>query len=112
MAPKVVNLSGCDLDDNELAVLEKGLTFIPQRFPKTATKLQADFDAFAKRLRIQYIFRDRTPLPYDPFRPKSKRPFVSSENEALERYISETRRDLASIHRKRPSTMIALSERG
>ena len=63
MAPKVVNLSGCDLDDNELAVLEKGLTFIPQRFPRTATKLQTDFDAFARRLRIQYIFRDKTPLP-------------------------------------------------
>ena len=111
MAPKVVNLSGCDLNDNELAVLEKGLTFIPQRYPKNDKKLRTDFEAYARRLRIQYIFRDKTPLPHDPFRPKSKRPFTSCDNEALERYISETRRDLASVRRRKKRDNLNQQER-
>ena len=63
MAPKVVNLSGCELDDNELAVLEKGLTFIPQRFPKTATKLQADFDAFLEDSEFNTFSETELPSP-------------------------------------------------
>ena len=54
-------------------------------------KLTTDFEAYARRLRIQYIFRDKAPLPHDPFRQMSKRPFTSCSNEALEHYISETR---------------------
>ena len=111
MAPKVVNLSGCDLDDNELAVLEKGLTFIPQRYPRDDKKLMTDFEAYARRLGIQYIFRDKAPLPHDPFRQKLKRPFTSCSNVALEHYISETRRDLSSVRHGKKTDNLTLEEK-
>ena len=111
MAPKVVNLSGCDLDDNELAVLEKGLTFIPQRYPRDDKKLITDFEAYARRLRIQYTFRDKALLPHDPFRQKSKRPFTSCSNVALEHYISETRRDLSSVRLSKKTDNLTLEEK-
>ena len=70
-----------------------------------------DFEAYARRLRIQYIFRDKAPLPHDPFRQKSNRPFTSCSNAALEHYISETRRDLSSVRHGKKTDNLTLEEK-
>ena len=100
---KVVNLSNCNLSTAELSVLDKGLTFIPQTYTMGNKQLLNDFDDFARRLRIQYLYYDSPNTIYDPFKPKSTRPYLNSGNKTLETYINNTRSQLHQLHSIRPT---------
>ena len=102
MGSKVVNLSNFTLSTAELSLLDKGLTFIPQSFTTGTKQLQQDFDAFARRLRIQCLYHDCPNRIYDPFRLKSKRPYLNSGNTILETYINNTKIQLHQLNPTRP----------
>ena len=55
---KMVNLSNCTLSTAEISVLDKDLTFVPQSFSTATKQIERDYDAFARRLRIQYLYHD------------------------------------------------------
>ena len=66
-------------------------------------QLLKDFDDFARRLRIQYLYYDSPNTIYDPFQPKSTRPYLNSGNKTLETYINNTRSQLHQLHSIRPT---------
>ena len=68
----VVNLSNFTLTDNETHLLARGLGFCPSPRHIDWTEVNADFDEFARRLRITEFFHDyTTDKQSDPFHPKS-----------------------------------------
>ena len=67
-----VNLSNVTLTDNDTQLLARGLGFCPSPRHIDWTEVNADFDEFARRLRITEFFHDYlTDNQSDPFHPKS-----------------------------------------
>ena len=68
----VVNLSNVTLTDNQTQLLARGLGFCPSPRHIDCTEVNADFDEFARRLRITEFFHDyTTDNQSDPFHPKT-----------------------------------------
>ena len=69
----IKNLSNKQLTDEQITLLSRGLKFIPTPVTKEnliRCKLLADFDQFARRIRLQYIFHGEENEPH-PFHVKS-----------------------------------------
>ena len=69
----IKNLSNEQLTDEQITLLSRGLKFIPTPVTKEnliRCKLLADFDQFARRIRLQYIFQGEQNEPH-PFHVKS-----------------------------------------
>ena len=64
----VVNLSNVTLTHDETKLLARGLTFCPTPRQINWSEVTADFDEFARRLRITEFFHDD--VPSDHRRPK------------------------------------------
>ena len=69
----IKNLSNEQLTDQQITLLSRGLKFIPIPFTKEnliRRQLLADFNQFARRMRLQYIFHGEESEPH-PFHVKS-----------------------------------------
>ena len=60
----IFNLSNRVLSDNEVKVLEKGLTFSPIQRKINETELRFDFGEFCCRMRIKWHFRNEPTLDF------------------------------------------------
>ena len=68
----VINLSNVTLTNDETQLLAKGLTFCPKPRLINWTEVNADFNEFARRMRITEFFHDHsTGNESNPFYPKS-----------------------------------------
>ena len=68
------NVSNHQLTDSQVSVLSKGLKFIPTPVTnetRIRPQLLRDFEQFARRMRLQYIFHGQNKEPH-PFHVKSK----------------------------------------
>ena len=69
----IKNLSNEQLTDKQITLLSRGLKFIPTPVTKEnliRRQLLADFNQFARRMRLQYIFHEEENEPH-PFHVKS-----------------------------------------
>ena len=95
----IKNLSNEELTNNQINVLTKGLKFIPTPVTKQTQirqQLLSDFDQFARRLRLVYIFRRENNNP-DPYHVKSAWKPPIQRSLALESHLQEVKSDLAEI---------------
>ena len=94
----VINLSGRVLTDNEISVLSKGLKFSPTPKELDRSQLKQDLEAFGRRLRLKWHFRDEESADFssNAFRVPSKfKP--PHEDAAIEIYLSVLEEKLMSI---------------
>ena len=67
----VINLSNVTLTNDETQLLAKGLTFCPKPRLINWSEVNADFNEFARRMRITEFFHDHsTDNESNPFYPK------------------------------------------
>jgi len=87
----IKNLSNTALTKDQTNLLAKGLKFIPtpkEKETQIRRHLLKDFDHFAKRMRLQYIFYGEDNEPH-PFRIKSNWILLVQPPVALESYLEE-----------------------
>ena len=85
--------------NNQINVLTKGLKFIPTPVTKQTQirqQLLCDFDQFARRTHLVYIFRRENNNP-DPYHVKSAWKPPIQRSLALESHLQEVKSDLAEI---------------
>ena len=95
----IKNLSNEELTNNQINVLTKGLKLIPTPVTKQTQirqQLLCDFDQFARRTRLVYIFRRENNNP-DPYHVKSAWKPPIQRSLALESHLQEVKSDLAEI---------------
>ena len=100
------NLSDNQLTDSQVSVLSKGLKFIPTPVRnKTIIRRQLlrDFEQFARRMRLQYIFHGQNNEPH-PFHVKSNWMPPVQPSVALESYLENVKAQLAEITVTTPLT--------
>ena len=90
----IKNLSNQQLTDGQITLLSRGLKFIPTLVTKEnfiRRQLFADFNQFARRMRLQYIFQGEENEPH-PFHVKSDswEPTVQP-SVALETFLEEVK---------------------
>ena len=95
----IKNLSNLQLTDNQVNMISKGLKFVPT--PVTDEKnikrqLLQDFEKFARRMRLQYIFHTKNTEPH-PFHVKSDWVPPVQKSVALESYLESVKIQLAEI---------------
>ena len=104
-AKYIKNLSKKTLTDAQLDLISRGLKFIPVN--KTINKskirreLQLDFEDFAKRMRLKYIFHGKK-KEIHPFYVKSNWNPPVQPSVALESYLEEVKSHLAEIEITKP----------
>ena len=100
----IKNLSNKQLIDKQITLLSRGLNFIPT--PETEEnlirrQLLADFNQFARRMRLQYIFHGEENKPH-PFHVKLFWEPSVQRSGALETFQEEVKLELASIEFDKP----------
>ena len=106
------NLSSHELNDNQVSVLSKGLKFIPTpatNETKIRQQLLRDFEQFARRMRLQYIFHGLNKEPH-PFHVKSKWMPPVQPSVALESYLENVKTQLAEIPITKPKNNLSHNE--
>ena len=109
----IKNLSNEQLTDEQITLLSRGLKFIPTPVTKEnliRRKLLADFDQFARRMRLQYIFHGEESEPH-PFHVKSDWKPPVQPSVALETFLEEVKFELASIEFDKPKDNVSTGER-
>ena len=106
------NLSDNQLTDSQVSVLSKGLKFIPT--PVTIEtiirrQLLRDFEQFARRMRLQYIFHGQNNEPH-PFLVKSNWMPPVQPSVALESYLENVKAQLAEITVTKPRNNLSRDE--
>ena len=109
----IKNLSDIALTNDQTNLLAKGLKFIPT--PKeNETQIRShflkDFENFAKRMRLQYIFFGEDNEPH-PFHVKSNWIPPVQKSVALESYLEEVKVQLAEIQLTKPKDNLLNTER-
>ena len=92
----------CELSDEEIEILSKGLNFCPKPKQVDAQKLSLDLEAFFRRLRLREFFADEdgnsSPNPVDnisaKFKSKSTWNPPKDHSSTLESYISAIKEDV------------------
>lgn len=95
----IKNLSDKELTIEQINLLSRGLNFIPTPVTKEnqiRRQLIKDFDKFARRMRLQYIYHDKKTEPH-PFHVKSSWIPPAQPSVALESYLEEVKLQLAEI---------------
>ena len=93
----IKNMSNTNLTDQEIALLAKGLKFIPTpEKPASQRNLIRDFNSFARSLRLKYIFADSKSNPH-PFYVRSNWQPPPQPSAALENYLEQTKLEIANI---------------
>ena len=97
VSPNVVNLSGRHLSKAEISLLSKGLKFIPTPRNVDRVSLKQDLEAFGRRLRLAWYFRnEENEFESNPFRKKSKfNP--KGKDAAIELYLSRLEEEILAI---------------
>ena len=98
------NFSSHQLTDNQVSVISKGLKFIPTPVTdetKIRHQLLQDFEQFARRMRLQYIFHGQNKEPH-PFHVKSNWIPPVQPSVALESYLESVKVQLAEIKTIKP----------
>ena len=95
----VFNLSKKVLSDMEIKILEKGLDYAPIQNKINDSELRREFEDFARRLRLQWYFRNKPTSSFSeprPFTPKSswKPP---KGNPCLEIFLSQIEKELFEV---------------
>ena len=96
----IKNLSDYKLTRDQINVLSRGLKFIPTPVTNTGhvrAELLKDFNAFARRMRLQYIFHGKDKEQH-PFHVKSDWEPPVQPSVALETYLEEVKLQLANIN--------------
>ena len=109
----IKNLSNTHLTDEQITLLSRGLKFIP--VPATREnlirhQLLADFNQFARRMRLQYIFYGQEKEPH-PFHVKSDWDPPVQPSVALETFLEEVRYELTTINIEKPKDNLSHGER-
>ena len=100
----IKNLSNKTMTTEQINLLGKGLKFIPTPPTKQTQirrQLLQDFDQFARRMRLQYIFQGDDKEPH-PFHVKSTWVPPIQQSVALESYFKEVKFQLAEIKFTKP----------
>ena len=66
VSENVVNLSDKNLSEDQIKLLSKGLKFSPTPRDIDKGQLKADVDAFKRRIRLSWYFKDEENSDYDP----------------------------------------------
>ena len=106
------NLSNYQLTDSQVSVLSKGLKFIPTPVTNESImtrQLLRDFEQFARRMRLQYIFHGQNKEPH-PFHVKSNWMPPVLPSVALESYLENVKTQLADITINKPKNNLSRDE--
>ena len=109
----IKNLSNEQLTDEQITLLLRGLKFIPTPVTKEnliRRQLLADFNQFARQMRLQYIFHGEENEPH-PFHVKSDWKPPIQPSVALETFLEEVKFELASTALVKPKDNISTGER-
>ena len=96
----IKNLSDTQLTAEQINLLSRGLKFIPTPVMKEnqiRRQLISDFNQFARRMRLQYIYHDQNTEQH-PFHVKSSWIPPIQRSVALETYLEEVKIKLAELH--------------
>ena len=90
-------MSNTNLTDQEIALLAKGLKFIPTPIkPASQKNLMRDFNSFARSMRLKYKFAD-SKSNLHPFYVRSNWQPPPQPSVALENYLEQTKLEIAKI---------------
>ena len=108
----IKNFSNQQLSDSQVSVLSKGLKFVPT--PVTdenhiRRQLLLDFEHFARRMRLKYIFHKENKEPH-PFHVKSDWKPPVQKSVALESYLESVKIQLAVIKSIKPKNNLSYNE--
>ena len=97
----ILNLSKRQLNNAEISILSKGLKFVTTpRFVDQAA-LKTDLEAFGRKLRLAWHFRndENNPFEYNPFKKKTN---FNPKNKdvAIEMYLSKVEEEILNINTK------------
>ena len=93
----IKNMSNKNLTDQEIALLAKGLKFIPTpEKPASQKNLIRDFNSFARSMRLKYMFADAKSNLH-PFYVRSNWQPPPQSSVALENYLEQTKLEIANI---------------
>ena len=109
----IKNLSSQNITDHEINLLSKGLKFIPTPLTKEQhirRQLLQDFEQFARRMRLKYIFHGQNNKPR-PYHVKSNWIPQVQPSVALESYLEEVKLQLAEIKLSQPRNNLSSKER-
>ena len=109
----IKNLSNLELTQAQINLLSRGLKFIPTRVTKEShirTQLLNDFKAFARRMRLQYIFYGQDKEPHS-FHVKSNWEPPVQPSVTLESYLEEVKTELAEVKISKPKNNLPINER-
>ena len=109
----IKNLSNIALTNDQTNLLAKGFKFIPtpkENETQIRRHLLKDFDHFARRMRLQYIFYGEDNEPH-PFHVKSNWIPPVQPSVALESYLEEVKVQIAGIQLTKPKDNLPNTER-
>ena len=109
----IKNLSNKKLSNDQINLLAKGLKFIPTpvtKHPQVKRQILRDFDKFARRMRLMYIFHGQDSEPH-PFHVKSTWEPPIQRSVALESYLEEVKSELADLKLTKPKNNLLPTER-
>ena len=93
----IKNMSTTNLTDQEIALLAKGLKFIPTpEKPASQKNLIRDFNCFARSMRLKYIFANSKSNPH-PFYVRSNWQPPPQPSVPLENYFEQTKLEISNI---------------
>ena len=98
------NLSDTPLTDDQVGVISKGLKFIPTPVTdqnKIRQQLLRDFEQFARRMRLRYMFHGKNKEPH-PFHVKSNCTPPIQPSVALESYLEHVKVAISEINIEKP----------
>ena len=109
----VVNLSNVTLTHDETQLLARGLTFCPTPLRQINwSEVNADFDEFARRLRITEFFHDDVSSDEpNPFHPKSLWTPPTNRDDALNAFLNAVKHDLLTSKPNRVCDNLPKTER-
>ena len=109
----IENFSDKKLTNDQINILAKGLKYIPTPVTnemQIKKQLLHDFDHFARRMRLQFIFQGKNTEPH-PFHVKSTWKPPVQPSVALESYLEEVNIQLAELELKNPEDNLNSAER-
>ena len=105
----IKNLSYTQLTTGQINLLSRGLKFIPTPVMKERRQLILDFNKFARRMRLQYIYHDQN-IEQHPFHVKSSWIPPIQLSVALETYLEEVKIKLAETPLVKPKNNLPPGE--
>ena len=108
----IKNLSDIQLTTDQTSLLSKGLRFIPTPVTKEKSirhQLIRDFNQFARRMRLQYIYHGENNEP-NPIHVKTNWEPPAQQSVALEMYLEEVRLQLAETEISKPKNNLPCNE--